>query len=142
VACGSGRDLCWLKQRGFNVIGFERAKGLAELARENAECRIIEGDFETYDFSNLQVDAIILVGALFHVPHEKFKIVFKNITYGLSESGRVLITLKQGEGTFADEYGRVFSCGRMTRPGFILFHQEVPLAGFLPHLRKVHIFSF
>ena len=28
------------------------------------------------------------------------------------------------------------------RPGFILIHQEVPLTGFLPHLRKVHIFSF
>ena len=108
MACGSGRDLCWLKQRGFNVIGFERAKGLAELARENAECRIIGGDFETYDFSNLQVDAIVLVGALVHVPYEKFKIVFKNITYGLSASGKVLITQKQGEGTFTDEHGRGF----------------------------------
>ncbi len=89
-------------------MGFKRSKGLAELARRHAECRIIEGDFETYDFSNLQVDAIVLVGALVHVPYEKFKIVFKNITYGLSESGKVLITLKQGEGTFTDEHGRVF----------------------------------
>ncbi len=108
VACGSGRDLCWLKQRGFRVIGFERSKGLAKLARKHAECRIIEGDFETYDFSNLQVDAIVLVGALVHVPHEKFKIVFKNITCGLAESGKVLITQKQGEGTITDDNDRVF----------------------------------
>jgi len=31
VGCGSGRDLLWLKNRGFKVIGFERPKGLAEL---------------------------------------------------------------------------------------------------------------
>ena len=34
VWCGSGRDLLWLKNRGFKVIGFERSKGLAELARD------------------------------------------------------------------------------------------------------------
>jgi len=35
VGCGSGRDLVWMKKRGFEVIGFERSPGLAELAREN-----------------------------------------------------------------------------------------------------------
>jgi SAM-dependent methyltransferase len=108
VACGSGRDLCWLKQRGFKVLGFERSKGLSALARKLAECRIIEGDFETYNFSNLNVDAIILVGALVHVSHEKLQSVFEHITSGLGENGKVLITLKQGEGTFADYNGRIF----------------------------------
>lgn len=108
VACGSGRDLCWLKQHGFRVIGFERSKGLAELARKHADCRIIEGDFETYNFSNLNVDAIILVGALVHVSHEKFQAVFEHIISGLGENGKVLITLKQGEGKFTDYNGRIF----------------------------------
>ena len=35
VGCGSGRDLMWMAKRGFEVIGFERSPGLAELAREN-----------------------------------------------------------------------------------------------------------
>ena len=35
VGCGGGRDLCWFKERGFNVTGFERSKGLAELAGKN-----------------------------------------------------------------------------------------------------------
>ena len=63
VGCGSGRDLLWLKNRGFKVIGFERSKGLAELARENVGCEVIEGDFETFDFSTLSVDAIILINS-------------------------------------------------------------------------------
>jgi len=38
VGCGSGRDLLWMKKQDFDVIGFERSPGLAELARENAGC--------------------------------------------------------------------------------------------------------
>lgn len=108
VGCGSGRDLCWLKQRGFRVMGFERSKGLAALARKYAECRIIEDDFEAYDFSKLHVDAMILVGALVHVPHEQLKSIFNHITSGLPENGKVLVTLKQGEGTFIVERERIF----------------------------------
>jgi len=108
VGCGSGRDLCWLKQRGFRVMGFERSKDLAALARKYAECQIMEGDFEIYDFSKLNVDAIILVGALVHVPHEKLKHIFKHITSGLTENGKVLVTLKQGEGIFTDDHGKIY----------------------------------
>jgi len=53
AGCASGRDLLWLKNRGFNVIGFEKSEQLARLARENAGCKVIEGDFEAYDFSEL-----------------------------------------------------------------------------------------
>jgi SAM-dependent methyltransferase len=53
VGCGSGRDLLWMKKRGFDVIGFERSPGLAELARDNAACEVMEGDFESYDFSSI-----------------------------------------------------------------------------------------
>lgn len=108
VGCGSGRDLLWMKKRGFNVIGVEHSSGLAELARKNAGCEIVEGDFETYDFSNLHVDAIVLVGALVHVQHHRLQTVFKNITNSLDKKGKVLITLKEGEGTFIDGYGRIF----------------------------------
>ena len=108
VGCGSGRDLLWLKNRGFKVIGFERSKGLAELARENVGCEVIEDDFETFDFSTLFVDAIILVGAIVHLPHEKLKMVLDHITCSLGEQGKALVTMKEGDGIFKDENGRVF----------------------------------
>jgi len=108
VGCGSGRDLHWMKKRGFDVIGFERSPGLAELARDNAACEVIEGDFETYDFSSILVDAVMLVGALVHVPHEGFPRVFENITSAIPENGSVLITLKEGSGDRTDSDGRVF----------------------------------
>ena len=108
VGCGSGRDLLWMKKRGFEVIGFERSPGLAELARENAGCEVIEADFETYDFSAIMVDAVMIVGALVHIPHDRFREVFRNITAALSENGSVLLTLKEGEGSRKDSGGRFF----------------------------------
>ena len=95
VGCGSGRDMLWLKQRGFNIIGFERSPGLTELAKKHSGCQIIEDDFEQYDFSGLSVDAIILVGALVHVPHNKFQSALENIVRGLKQEGHVLVTMKE-----------------------------------------------
>ena len=108
VGCGSGRDLLWMKQQGFDVIGFERSPGLAELARDNADCEVIQGDFETYDFSSIFVDGVMLVGALVHVAHERFSDVFKNITSAIPDNGSVLITLKEGSGDLKDPDGRIF----------------------------------
>ncbi len=107
VGCGSGRDLLWMKNEGFDVIGFERSPELAELARENAGCEVIEEDFETYDFSSILVDAALLIGALVHTPYEKFAQVFKNITAAIPENGSVLITLKEGCGDTTDADGRI-----------------------------------
>ncbi|MBU0988068.1 MAG: class I SAM-dependent methyltransferase [Proteobacteria bacterium] len=108
AGCASGRDLMWLKQRGFEVIGMERSPGLAQLALENAGCEIIEDDFETYDFSYLEVDAIVLAGALVHIPPDRFAAAFKNITSALTRHGNVLVSLKEGDGIRTDDDGRTF----------------------------------
>ena len=81
---------------------------LISLARDNADCEVIEGDFETYDFSSIFVDGVMLVGAPVHVSHERFSEVFKNITASISMRGNVLITLKEGEGDRTDADNRIF----------------------------------
>jgi SAM-dependent methyltransferase len=108
IGCGSGRDLCWFKRRGFSVTGFERSAGLAAFARKNAGCEIIEGDFEVYDFSKLDFEAILLCGSLVHVPHNRFEIVFANIIKAIGQAGSILISLKQGNGSSTGEDGRTF----------------------------------
>ena len=108
VGCGSGRDLCWLKAHGFNVTGFERSKGLAALARKHAGCEIIEDDFEVFDFSTLNVDAVLLSGSLVHVAQNRFEAVFENIVSGLKGGGILLVSLKQGYGSSTDADGRQF----------------------------------
>ena len=108
IGCGSGRDLLWFKNRGFNVIGFERSPGLAGLAGKNAGCEVIEGDFKTYDFSRLSVDAIVLVAALVHLPHSKVPAALNSIIRALKDDGYILLSLKKGAGNTSDSHGRVF----------------------------------
>jgi len=108
IGCGSGRDLLWFRQRGFKVFGFERSVGLSSLARENVGCEVIEGDFETYDFSQLSVDAILLIGALVHLPHGKIPAILNSISRALKGDGIIFLSLKKGAENTKDSQGRVF----------------------------------
>jgi len=108
VGCGSGRDLRWMKERGFRAAGFERSAELARLARETSGCEVSEGDFENWDFSRLSVDAILLVTALVHLPHDRLPGALLNIVQALRPGGWLLISLKEGQGVQIDDKGRTF----------------------------------
>ena len=108
VGCGSGRDLLWLKNLGYRVTGFEKSPALAAIALEKANAPVIVGDFETYDFSEFFVDAVILVGALVHIPPERFCRILRNILRAVKPAGHVLLTLKEGLGRRTVDDGRVF----------------------------------
>ena len=53
VGCGSGRDMLWLTERGFNCTGLELSPELAALARQHTGMPIIEADFKYFDFSRM-----------------------------------------------------------------------------------------
>jgi SAM-dependent methyltransferase len=122
IGCGSGRDLLWLKGKGFQVTGFERSPGLAGIARKMTECTVIEGDFELYDFSGLSADTILASGSLVHLPHHRLSQVIQNILKAIEntqDSGKrppesdqpqahLYISLKEGTGNRTDKKGRVF----------------------------------
>ncbi len=97
VGCGSGRDLLWMKDRGFAPTGFEKSPGLAALARKHSGCEVIEGDFETFDFAALSFDAILASGAFVHVPHARLAHVIENVARALSPGGWFYISLKKDE---------------------------------------------
>ena len=108
VGCGSGRDLLWLKRRGFAVTGFERSAGLADLARAHAGCPVIGGDFATFDFSSLTFDALLLSGALVHLSPERLSGTLGGILKALDTPGWVYLSLKAGRGRRTDRLARTF----------------------------------
>lgn len=108
VGCGSGRDMRWFGERGFRPTGIEKSPSLANLARTHSGCPVLEADFETDDFSGISVDALVLVGALVHIPHDRFEQVFEHILKVLRSSGHALITLKEGRDLTETAPGRVF----------------------------------
>jgi len=108
VGCGSGRDLVWLQKRNYKVMGFERSAGLAKLAKKHAGCEVIQGDFETHDFSNYAFDAMLLCGTLVHIPHPRMLVVLRHIIQGVRDGGLILISLKAGDGCKSADDHRVF----------------------------------
>jgi len=109
IGCGSGRDMFWFAQRGFQPTGFEQSPNLAQLARKHTNCLVIEGDFNNYDFSNLNFSALVLVGSLVHVSKESLPIVLMSICRALESNGLILITLKEGNGYRTSSDGRIFT---------------------------------
>lgn len=108
VGCGSGRDLLWLKNKGFSVTGLEKSPELADLARKNAGVPVIEADFETFDFSSLRFDAVLASAAFVHLPHERLEAVVRNVSRALAANGIFYTSLKMGGGASTDATGRVF----------------------------------
>ncbi len=108
IGCGAGRDMLWLQNRGFSCIGLDLSLALASLARQHSDLPVIVADFEDFNFSRSQMDALLLVGALAHVPHKRFKQVFWPMLQGLKARGLVLITLKKGQNAETRPDGRVF----------------------------------
>jgi SAM-dependent methyltransferase len=108
VGCGSGRDLRWFKERGFRPMGLERSPSLAELARNHSGCPVMEADFETHDFPDRNFDALVLVGALVHIPHNRLEQVLDHLIKALRPGGHALITLKEGRGITEQSQDRFF----------------------------------
>ena len=109
IGCGSGRDLLWLYEKGFKPTGIEKAVSLAELARQNSECPVITADFMTYNFSQLEFDALLAVGSFVHLDRTQFSPVLNSVLKALNKSGYIHLTLKEGEGMQSGPDGRTFT---------------------------------
>lgn len=108
IGCGSGRDMKWLKTQGFEVSGLECSAALASLARQTAGCPVHEADFTTFDFSSVHMDALLIVGALVHLPHHRLRRTIQRFLKALGRTGVVYLSLKKGSGHRDTRDGRRF----------------------------------
>lgn len=115
VGCGSGRDLLWLRQKGYHAQGLERSPRMADLAAAHSGCTVTVADFQLYDFSQLQFNAIILVGSLVHLTHAELPTVLQHILDGLMADGYMYISLKEGKGKSVKHQGRTFTLWQRTQ---------------------------
>lgn len=137
IGCGSGRDLLWLKQRGFEPTGFERSASLARLARRHSGCPVIEGDMETFDFSTGSWNAVMLVGSLVHIPHERFLSVMQKILSGFSSPCVILLTLKEGDGGIHCADGRIYYLWNDTALRDIFTRMNLEMASFFRNVSAI-----
>ncbi len=100
----------WFKQRGrgYHPLGLERSAGLAALARQHSGCEVLEADFEQFDFAAQTVEALVLIGALVHIPPAKTPAVLGRMLKALKPGGFVQISMKAGRGSHQEADGRIF----------------------------------
>lgn len=127
IGCGSGRDLLWLHNKGFKPTGLERALKLAELARKNSGCPVIEADFLDYDFTQVKYNAVLLVGSLVHLDQFKFPSTLTSICQALYDAGYIHLTLKEGEGKQISPDGRVFTLWQQQQLEEIFTRQKLTI---------------
>lgn len=115
LGCGSGRDLAWLKAKGYTGFGIDTAHELARHARDHSGCPILVADFTSYPLETFSADLIIAVGSLVHIPHRQLSVCLGHLLSGLRMDrtgaglkGCLYLSFKAGRRTLQSTDGRVF----------------------------------
>ena len=132
LGCGAGRDLRWLRQRGFRVTGVERSRPLAMFARKYANCPVLEADFTLLDPAALPCEAILCIGSLVHMEPPEVERLLGRLLGALAPRGLLFVSLKEGTGIRHLPDGRVCHLWQRTRLEHCLRH----LGGHPVHLSR------
>ena len=96
IGCGSGRDLLFFKEAGFNPIGLEPSKNLAIHARNYANVEVIEKTIQNLN-CNEKFDAVWACASLLHIPSNELKSSFLKIAELINQDGVFYASFKHGE---------------------------------------------
>ncbi|MCD4759765.1 class I SAM-dependent methyltransferase [archaeon] len=100
AGCGSGRDVEYFMEDGFDAIGVDLSLGLLKEAKK----RVPKGKFKKTDFRKMIFKAktfhgIWSVSSLFHMPKEEVQKALKEFNRVLDDSGVLYISIKRGKGS-------------------------------------------
>lgn len=91
LTCGTGSQVFWLAQRGYEVVGSDFNKSMLDIARakaksENLNLQFLEGDMRTTQVG--QFDAVLTIfNAVGHLTKSDFEKAMRNIHSNLNEGG-------------------------------------------------------
>ena len=99
AGCGAGMPLIEIKNRGFNIYGYDKAKNMVLEAKENLKKNNLPTNLVFYDdFENLKsiknnsVDCILGMGAFYY--SKNFKKTIKSQIKKLKRNGRLIFSLR------------------------------------------------
>ncbi len=99
AGCGSGMPLIKFKKKGYNITGYDKAKNMVKLAKDNliknnlSETLVRLGDFENPKHINdNSVDCILGMGTFYY--SKKFIKTLRNQRKKLKKNGRLIFSLR------------------------------------------------
>ncbi|MCB1178091.1 MAG: methyltransferase domain-containing protein [Leptospiraceae bacterium] len=115
IGAGSGRDLLYLLQKGYDAYGIDASSNLIDYVKSkhsNLEKRLLCNTFPTEDIKfNFKFDGIILAAVLMHIPKEELINFVYNIKENLNDNGRLLLSIpneREVDSNYRDENNRLF----------------------------------
>ncbi len=127
AGCGSGREINSLTNLGLDCIGVDLSYETVKLARNNCPSgyfRVM--DVRELDFPDDLFDGIICIAVLHHLFDRDFRKTLAQFRRVTKSGGIIALTIRLGDGHFADEFGR-FSILRNEE----LIKSELNTSGFL-----------
>ena len=107
LGCGSGRDVKWFCDHGYDAYGLDASEELAIKARDQYGIHVETGLIEEW-ITDDPYDGIWCCAALMHFNDAGCRRFFDNLQYNLKSGGAVYISVKTGIETGVDNTGRYF----------------------------------
>ncbi|VTU17476.1 class I SAM-dependent methyltransferase [Variovorax sp. PBL-E5] len=124
--CGPGRDLLTFRRLGHRATGLEGSAQLAQMARADSGCEVLEQNFLWLDLPAGRFDGVFANAALFHVPTQALPRVLRELHAALKPGGVLFSSNPRGdgqEGWRGERYGAFHDLAawrqHMTAAGFV-----------------------
>ena len=91
LTCGTGSQVFWLKEKGFDVVGSDISRSMLKIAKEKAKqkrlkIKFLEGDCRSVHVGQFDA-AITIFNSVGHLTREDFKLTIQNINRHLNPGG-------------------------------------------------------
>lgn len=98
LGSGTGEELETLRAYGFRPTGFDRSRAMLDIARDNAQGPLCQGDVRALPFTDGSFDAVFSVAAFAHLPRSGMPGAFAEAARVLRPGGAFLLVTRQGQG--------------------------------------------
>ena len=103
VGFGSGRDMLYFTNNGYNVVGIDNVEDFVNHAKDIG-LNVVLGDFHSLPYIS-EFDGIWACASLLH--SDNLKLAFDNLAKALKDGGYIYLSMKYGQGS-AIENGRFY----------------------------------
>lgn len=108
IGCGSGRDLKYFRENGYDPYGVDASAELCRIASEYSGCPVTCSDFLSWN-PNIHFDAFWANASLLHLTEEDIIKFFITKTGFIHSGGVLYFSMKTGIKEGFDENGRYFT---------------------------------
>ena len=107
LGCGSGRDVKWFRDHGYEAFGLDASEELVNFARERLQLPVAVGKIEEW-IADEPYDGIWCCASMMHLDEKCIEQFFSNLSHNLKPDGILYMSVKSGIDTGFDEAGRYF----------------------------------